>query len=93
MSQDYDALEGQIGNAGGSEQPLKPGQGLGRIKHQEILGQKSELSKEEKEAMEKFRSRAHKEREEHAEHANIADGWIPINREEMGIRSQFYPAE
>ena len=93
MSQDYDALEGQIGNAGGSEQPLKPGQGLGRIKHQEILGQKSELSKEEKEAMEKFRSRAHKEREEHAEHANIAVGWIPINREEMGIRSQFYPAE
>ena len=43
MSQDYDALEGQIGNAGGSEQPLKPGQGLGQIKHKEILSQKGTL--------------------------------------------------
>lgn len=89
-SQNYDALEGQIGNAGG-EQPLKPG--LGRIQHKEILGQQADLSKEEAESLKAFKKHTARDREVLKEETNIGDGWIPVNREEMGVRSQFYPPE
>lgn len=90
---DYNALEEQIGDAG-AEQPQEQEQvGLGKLKHPEIYGQKAQLSEEEKQSMEAFQSRARKAREQKAETMNIGDGWIPINREEMGIRSQFYPAD
>lgn len=91
MSQDYDALENQIGDAGGADQPLTPG--LGKIQHKEILGQKGDLSEDEKASMERFQSHVRKSREERLEAPAIGEGWIPINREEMGIRSQFYPPE
>ena len=91
--QDYEALEGQIGNAGGADQPLKPGAGLGKIQHKEVLGQKADLSEEEQKSMERFQAHARKDRAEKLAAPTVGDGWIPINREEMGVRSQFYPAE
>lgn len=90
MAQDYSSLEDQIGDAGAAEQPRK---GLGKIQHKEILGGKAELDSEEKDSMAAFQSRTRADREARVEQANIGDGWIPVNREEMGIRSMFYPAE
>lgn len=91
MSQDYNELESQIGDAGGTEQPQS--KGLGKIQHQEILGKQSELDADEQASLEAFKSRTRGEREERRERANIGDGWIPVERSEMGIRSQFYPKE
>lgn len=90
MSQNYDNLEDAIGSAGGTEETQR---GLGRIQHQEILGHKSELDSEEQASLDAFKSRTRKDREERKEQINIGDGWVPINRDEMGIRSQFYPKE
>lgn len=90
MSQNYDNLEDAIGSAGGTEETQK---GLGRIQHQEILGHKPELDSEEQASLDAFKSRTRKDREVRKEQINIGDGWVPINREEMGVRSQFYPKE
>lgn len=90
MSQNYDNLEDQIGSAGGTEETQK---GLGRIQHQEILGKKPDLDAEDQASLEAFKSRTRNEREARREQINISDGWVPVNREEMGIRSQFYPKE
>ena len=90
MSQNYDDLEDAIGSAGGAEETQK---GLGRIQHQEILGHKAELDSEEQASLDAFKSRTRKDREDRKEQINIGDGWVPINRDEMGIRSQFYPKE
>lgn len=90
MSQNYDNLEDQIGSAGGTEETQK---GLGRIQHQEILGKKPDLDADDQASLEAFKSRTKNEREARREQINIGDGWVPINREEMGVRSQFYPKE
>lgn len=92
MSQDYDALEEQIGDAGGAVQQEST-KGLGKIQHKEIIGQRADLDESEKKSMEAFRERTQKDREARKAQVNIADGWIPLNRDEMGIRSLFYPAE
>ena len=89
-----DILESQIGSAGGEmvenkEQPS----GLGKLQHaSEILGQRATLSPEEQEALDAFRSHVRTERQERAESIQIGDGWIPVDRNEMGIRGDFYPA-
>lgn len=83
--QNYDVLEDQIGEMGGEMD-----QHLGKLKHKESYGGKSDLSDSEKDDMEAFlaRSRSHHSQNEET---TITNGWIPIDREEMGIRSQFYP--
>ena len=90
-SQDYDALENQIGDLGGEvEQPKE--QSLGKLKHNPTG--KPELGEEEKDEMQEFLTRSRRKsafnRQEESDRP-IAEGWIPIEREEMGIRSQFYP--
>lgn len=88
----YDELENQIGEMGAEETPKK--ESLGKFKHKETLGQNSELSEEEKaqmaEANEKalsaFRARTQVD-------APISEGWIPLDREELGKRSLFYPED
>lgn len=91
MSDNYDEiLENEIGNIGGTE----PSAGLGRLQHaDQILGHKDKLDDEEQAAKEAFLKRGRSERESRREMVNISDGWIPVDRSEMGIRSQFYPAE
>lgn len=100
--QNYDEqLDAQIGAAGGTSQfdgnapqAETPQKGLGKLEHaKEILGQMSDLSAEEQASLDAFKDRTKKEREERAQTVNIGDGWIPVDRSEMGIRSLFYPKE
>ena len=82
--QDYTTVEEQIGDLGG-ETPTT----MGKLRHKESYGGKSELNEDEKDEMSAFlaRSRKHKEDVD----APISDGWIPIDRKEMGKRSEYYP--
>lgn len=85
-------LEEQIGNAGGEETV-----GLGHIDH--FPGQKERLDKEEQESLDRFNKQTSHLRlgegfaERNGMSADIREGWIPVDRESFGIRSQFYPAD
>lgn len=86
--QNYDVLEDQIGLMGGEEVP----QSIGKLKHKESYGGKSDLTEQEQSDMDAFLARSNKHRNEASVNdISISQGWIPIDREEMGIRSQFYP--
>lgn len=89
----YDDLENQIGDAGTADPKTKQQPGLGKLTHKQAYGQKEDLSSEEQESLNAFKSKLNKSRDEHKTQVNISDGWIPVNREEMGQRSLFYPAE
>lgn len=87
MERDYN-LEDQIGSIGGSEAPKKEGTGaLGKIR----IGGQKELSEDEKSNMDAFLKMTSGNQSESSN--MIADGWIPIDRKEMGMRSMFYPEE
>lgn len=90
MSNNYNELEDQIGMMG-VEDTLNP-QNPKKLKHKELYGQKSDLNKEEEDSLNAFlaKDRARKDK---VEAANVATGWIPINRDDMGVRSMFYPKE
>ena len=96
--QDYDSLESQIGDFGNPEpvSTYSETADLGRLEHLVNRGRPTESEREE---MEEFvrqvdkKSKFNKNREESDEPASISEGWVPINREEMGIRSQFYPED
>ena len=96
----YDALKDQIGNAGGVpvEEPKQEGKAsLGRLQHEDlILGHKGKLGEDEQSSLDAFKARTEAKRQhrkEAAEEAKIASGWIPVDREEMGIRADFYPSD
>ena len=78
-------LETEIGGIG--EETV----GLGKLQHKAAYGQKEDLNAEEQDSLNKFLRRG-KEIKEEQERVEISSGWIPVNREDMGIRSQFYPA-
>jgi hypothetical protein len=84
----YDALESQIGNLGGEEQPT----GIGKLKNKASYGGKNDLSNQEQQDMNDFLAKSNRHKERAAEAAMVKDGWIPIDRDEMGVRSQFYPS-
>lgn len=81
-----ETLAAEIGGLGGEDT------GLGKLKHKAAYGQKEDLSEAEKESLATFLERGNKLKEEKVE-AEISAGWIPIDRNEMGIRSTFYPSE
>ena len=83
--QNYDALEDQIGAMGAEE----PTQSIGKLKHKASYGGKEELTADEQSDMEAFLARSNRHKRE--EETPMTEGWILIDREEMGIRSQFYP--
>lgn len=94
--QDYDSLESQIGEMGSMQQEETS---LGKLEH---FGKTKEeqLSSQERDELEAFRKRAEKKtilgykaNEEEQSITSIGEGWMPIDREEMGIRSQFYPED
>lgn len=87
MSNSYDELEDQIGDVGG-EVP----QSMGKLKHKASYGKKDDLSEEENARMEEFLERS-KMRKEEKTNIQISQGWIPIDRNEMGKRSAYYPEE
>lgn len=82
-----ETLANEIGAMGAEPQQV----GLGKLQHKESYGQKADLDVAEQESLDRFLSKGKQLKEKEAE-AEIAAGWIPIDREKMGIRSQFYPA-
>lgn len=90
----YDELESQIGDAGTLEAPEEAPQKktLGKLQHKAILGQREDLTEDEMESLKAFQSKIKAERAERAEKNFIKDGWVPVDRAEMGIRSDFYPS-
>lgn len=94
-----EALEQQIGDAGGEPQVVNPteekGRGLGRLRH--IPGQQDELTESDKASKDDFEAKVAKVRQRRAEMMDggsggeIRGGWIPIDRASLGFRSIFYP--
>lgn len=83
MANNYDELENQIGNMGGEEtSPLTSK----KLKHAASYGKKEELTKSEQADLDSFLSRARNKSED----IRIGDGWVIMNREELGIRDLFY---
>ena len=89
---DYNELESQIGEMGGDGTQKKPG--LGKLQHPEVYGGKRELDASERSDMEGFLARSDRASKKNDTTATpIADGWIPLDRNEMGKRSMFYPED
>ena len=86
---DLDAtLEQEIGNLGGEEEV----QTLGKLKHKAAYGQKEDLASDEQESLNRFLNKGKQIKEELAS-VEISSGWVPIDREQLGIRSNYYPAD
>jgi hypothetical protein len=81
-------LENAIGNMGGE---AEHDTGLGKLNH--IPGQQPALTEEEKASLAAFNKRSDTVLRLNREPKDIRDGWIPIDRGTLGIRSQFYPEE
>lgn len=88
------SLEAAIGDIGGVENETKS---LGKIK---LSNTQQKLTPEEEARLEAFKNRSREQMQtfQNVEESNNAPkvidinrGWVPINREEMGIRSVFYP--
>lgn len=83
---DYDALENQIGSIGDDSS-----QAMGKLKYKSFYGGQNDLTEKEQQDMNEFLARSRKHNEQQKEAVMVKDGWIPIDRVEMGIRSEFYP--
>ena len=81
------AMADQIGGMGG-EQPISEKTGFGRLQH--IPGQPDELTDTEQASRDKFEEMVSNRRGSSSRTIDIRDGWIPIDRSELGVRSQFY---
>jgi hypothetical protein len=92
-------LESQIGDMGGipdqfTEESVESTDhadtpaNFGKLRH--IPGQQDELTQEEEDSRSVFEHTVMRTRE-NVQSMDIRDGWIPIDRGDMGIRSQFYP--
>lgn len=80
---DYDSLSSKIGDFGGEEQSM------GKLKHKASYGQKEDLTEDEQKRLNDFLEGTRKEQTK--EVVMVKDGWIPIDRDEMGLRSTYYP--
>lgn len=78
----YDVLEGQIPDVDAQE-----GTSLGKLKY------KADQEEENKKDMQSFLNRAKQAEENLMVPGNfdIANGWIPINKDDLGKRALFYP--
>lgn len=86
---EYEAmLEQEIGSLGGDAQDTNPG--LGKLKHKAAYGQKEDLEDDDRASLNAFLNKGKQLKQENTEAAEISGGWIPINRNDMGIRSMFY---
>lgn len=85
---DYDSLESQIGDMGDTSSTPN----MGKLKHKSSYGQQEDLTSEEQRKMDEFLAGSRRVSEIKREPvAQVKDGWIPIDREEMGKRSHYYP--
>ena len=88
MAQNYDDLENQIGDLGGEPQEESPLKGK-KLQHKAAYGQKEDLDESEQDSMNKFLQRTKTTKA--FSDAPISQGWIPLDRAELGKRSLFYP--
>lgn len=65
------------------------GVGLGKLKNPAAYGQKENLEESDRESLNKFLNKG-RSLKEHEELAEISSGWIPVNKDDMGIRGAFY---
>lgn len=87
--QNYDVLEEQIGDAGVEQEHT-----LGHLKYAESYGGKRDLTDREQKEMDAFLERSNKHKKQPREEDNlITNGWIQIDRNELGVRSLFYPKD
>ncbi len=77
-------LEKEIGSVG-TDHPTS----LGKVSNR-VLGGKETLADDEKASLEAFKEKVNKDRQKKQE-VSISDGWIPLDRKELGQRSLFYP--
>lgn len=88
MNQDYNELESQIGDIGGEPSSLKGK----KLMHKSAYGAREDLTNEEQQSMNEFLNKTKRKTQISSfETAPIASGWIPLNKDEMGKRAQFYP--
>ena len=85
-----ETLANEIGSLGAED-----AQGLGKLQHKQAYGQKEDLENDDRESLNAFLNKGKqlREQKEIEETVEISGGWIPINRDDMGIRSMFYPAD
>lgn len=83
-----ETLANEIGAMGAEPQQV----GLGKLQHKESYGQKADLDAAEQESLNRFLNKG-KQLKQETEEIEISQGWIPIDRTQLGIRSQFYPEE
>lgn len=83
-----DMLEQEIGSAGEEQS------NLGKLQFKSSYGQQNDLTDDERASLNAFNANTERLREaQNNIDPNVASGWIPINRDTMGIRSMFYPEE
>ena len=80
-----DQMEKQIGDLGSKQE-----HGLGKLNH--IPGEKQELNELEKKDLSDFESRVEAKRGHLTLTNSVTEGWIPIDRGQLGFRSLFYPS-
>lgn len=93
-TQDYDELENQIGELG-AETDEQEGRGLGKLRYNHS-GKQQELSEQEQAELDAFNERGRRKSVFNRSEDSVipvSEGWIPVEREELGIRSQFYPED
>lgn len=79
-----ESIVSEIGGLGGEETSL------GKLQHKSAYGQKEELNEDDRASLAAFLDKGKRLKEEKEEIA-ISSGWIPINRDDLGVRSNFYP--
>lgn len=86
-----ETLADEIGGLGAENTGLgsAEGAGLGKLKNPAAYGQKEALEDSDRDSLNKFLNKG-KSIKEAQEEAVISTGWIPLDRELMGIRSEFY---
>lgn len=87
MDNNYKELENQIGEMGGETPQETPK----KLKYKSSYGQKEDLNKSEKDSLDDFLAKGKRLKEETQPVAQISQGWIPVDRSELGQRSLFYP--
>ena len=90
-------MEQQIGDAGSTQENFEalPSEGkhsLGKLHH--IPGENAKLTDDEQDSKAAFEAAVARKRQSNVIQGNfdIRGGWIPIDRGELGLRSQFYPS-
>lgn len=91
------SIEEQIGHLGAIPQDDNASSVGQKLKHMNTEGSQRELSEQERDAMNDFlehaRTRSAEQYDMNTRGMSISEGWIPVDRSEMGVRDMFYPED